>query len=90
VQFLDFLSFIVLDWHSFFAGVTPIAIALNVIIILLAYLVFTIDLNIIDEKIKAGTISKNQTGVYSVELLIDVGWMYFAVIFLILRLSGRK
>lgn len=84
------LSFIALGWHSFFAGVSPIAIGLNTIIILLAYLVFTIDLNIIDEKINIGSVSKNQTWAFSIELLIDVGWIYFAVIFLILRLRGRN
>lgn len=84
------LSFIVLGWNSFFVGVTPIAIGLNAIVLLLAYLVFTIDLNIIDEKINAGSISKNQTWAFSIELLIDVGWIYFAVIFLILRLRGRS
>ena len=84
------LSFLVLDWNSLFMGVTPIAIALNAVIILLAFMVFTIDLNIIDQSIKNGSISKNQAWAFSIELLVDVGWIYFAFIFLILRLRGRK
>lgn len=84
------MSFIVLDWHSFFSGVTTTAIALNAIIILLAYLVFTIDLNVIDEKIKSRVITNNEIWSFGTELLIDVGWIYFAIIFLIMRLRGRK
>ncbi len=84
------LSYIVLEWHSLFGGVTLIAITLNAIIILLAFLVFTIDLNIIDESIKNGSISKEQAWTFSTELLVDIGWIYFAFVFLILRLRGRK
>lgn len=84
------MSFLVLDWRSFFSGVSNQAIILNATILLLAYLVFTIELNVIDEKIKSQLISKNEVWYLSTELLINVASIYLIVLFLIARLRGRN
>lgn len=83
------LSFVNLEWHSFYSGVSILAIILNAIIILLAYLIFTLDLDIINKKINTLSITNNQSWKFSIELLIDTVWTYFAILFLILRLRGR-
>lgn len=91
IAFVDVvLSFIILDWHSVFSGVSNQAIFLNATILLLAYLVFTIELNVIDVKINSQMISNNDVWYLSTELLINVASIYLIVLFLIARLRGRN
>lgn len=84
------MSFVDLNWRSLFMGVSAVAIGLNVGILLQAYLVFTIDLNIIDLKIQKDSISKRDSWKFAIELLVDLAWVYFALIFLMLRIRGRS
>ncbi|MDO9184195.1 MAG: Bax inhibitor-1/YccA family protein [Bacteriovorax sp.] len=88
---IDFvMSFIDLNWHSLYKGNSTSGIVLNCILLLLGYLVYIIELSIVDEKLNSEMVSKEQLWFYSIELLIDIAWIYFVVFFLLGRLRGRK
>ncbi len=88
---IDFvMSFVDLNWHSLFVGSSNTAIALNVVYLILGYMVFAVDLDIIDKKLDHEEGSEPEYWFFAIELLIDVAWTYLAILFLLLRLKGRK
>jgi len=84
------LSFIILDWRSLISGASTSVIVVNILVMLLGYLVFSIDLNIINQKIEHEHLSKDQSWRFAIDLLLDIGWIYLALIFLIARFRGKK
>ncbi len=88
---IDFvMSFVDLTWHSLYVGSSNTAIALNVVYLILGYMVFILDLNIIEIKLNQEQGSQSEYWFFAIELLIDVAWTYLAILFLLLRLKGRK
>jgi uncharacterized YccA/Bax inhibitor family protein len=84
------LSFIILDWRSLINGASTSVIVINVLVMLLGYLVFSIDLNIIDQKINNQLLSEDQSWRFAIDLLLDIAWIYLAILFLIARFRGKK
>lgn len=84
------MSYIDLNWRPMWSGSSDAGIAINATGLILGYLIFTIDLNVIDEKLSSETISKDQLWFYSLELLIDVAWIYAGLLFLLMRVRGKK
>ena len=84
------MSIVDLNWQSLYKGDSTTAIILNVVTLVLGYMVFILDLNVIEEKLRKETASAAEIWFFSIELLIDVAWIYLAFIFIIMRLRGRR
>lgn len=91
IVFVDFImSIIDLNWSSFFSGTNNKSILLSSLVMILGYLVFTIDLNIIDQKLQINKSDKEEAWAFATELLIDFVWIYLCIIFFIARFRERK
>lgn len=84
------LSFVILGWKSLLSGSSTSVIFIDLLVMVLGYLVFSIDLNIIDQKIQLNDVSNNQTWDFAIELLLDIAWIYLAILFFIARMRGKK
>lgn len=88
---IDFvMSFIDLNWRSLYHGSSTTGIVLNAVVLLLGYLIYILDLNAIDESINKELATHDQKCLHSMHLLVDLAWIYFSVIFLMMRIRGKK
>lgn len=84
------MSFIDLNWKSLYTGSTLTAITMNAVILALAFMVLMLELNIVDKTQSSKQITDKEAWKFSLDLLVDIAWIYGAVLFLLLRARGRK
>lgn len=84
------MSIVMLGWQNMYSGSTGLAIGLTFVVLALALMVTTIELNIVDKRSRAYNLTPEDSWGMALDLLVDVAWVYGAVLFLLMKIRGRK